>query len=70
MQPWVIGLWDAPGVILHQRATITGDYYTNLISKLRDMIKKNAMGSCARANNAPSHKSALPKAEIAEADFE
>jgi [histone H3]-lysine36 N-dimethyltransferase SETMAR len=71
--------WDARGVILvdflQKGATITGAYYANLISKLRDLIKEKRRGKLRKGvllhhDNAPSHTSAIAKAAIAKAGFE
>lgn len=71
--------WDAEGVILvdflQRGATITGTYYANLIPKLRDAIKEKRRGKLRKGvllhqDNAPSHKSAIATAAIAQAGFQ
>lgn len=71
--------WDAEGVILvdflQKGATITGAYYANLIPKLRDAIKEKRRGKLRKGvllhqDNAPSHRSAIATAVIAQAGFE
>lgn len=71
--------WDAKGILLidflEHEATITGQYYADLISKLRENIKQKRRGMLSRGvlfhqDNAPVHKSNVALAAIHQAGFE
>ena len=60
--------WDIEGILLNdytqQNATITVQYYPNLLRQLRDAIKEKCRGNIIRGilllhNNAPVHKCKL-----------
>lgn len=71
--------WDARGVLLidfleHGR-TITGQYYSNLLMKLRENIKSQRRGMLSRGvllqdDNASPHKCQLSKKTVANLGFE
>lgn len=70
--------WDSQGAILmdflRKGSTITGQYYANLIRKLREAIKEKRRGKLRKGvilhqDNAPSHKSCVAMAAIHEAGF-
>jgi hypothetical protein len=59
---------------LHKGSTVTGEYYANLMHRLRDSIKvkmceKLTQGALLLRDNASVHQSRLLKAAIAECDF-
>jgi [histone H3]-lysine36 N-dimethyltransferase SETMAR len=71
--------WDAKGILLidflDRGATITGQYYADLIAKLREAIKSQRRGMLRRGvlfhqDNAPVHESRVAVAAIHEAGFE
>ena len=71
--------WDAKGILLinylNRGATITGQYYADLISNLREAIKSKRRGMLRRGvlfhqDNAPVHKSQVAMAAIRDAGFE
>jgi histone-lysine N-methyltransferase SETMAR len=71
--------WDAEGVVLvdylERGASITGNYYAQLIGKLRQAIKDKRRGKLRRRvlfhqDNAPVHKSSVAMAAIRDAGFE
>lgn len=71
--------WDSEGVImidyLGKGTTITGEYYTSLINKLREKIKEKRRGKLTKGilyhqDNAPAHTSRLALNAIHEAGFE
>lgn len=71
--------WDAKGIVLvdylEHGATITGQYYAELMPKLRAAIKSKRRGMLARGvllhqDNAPAHKSHVAMAAIHAAGFE
>ena len=60
--------------LLH-KTTITGEYYANLMRKLREVIKQKRRGMLTRGimllhDNAPVHKSRVAQAAIRECGFE
>lgn len=71
--------WDAEGVITidympHGR-TITGQYYADLLGRLREDIKKKRRGKLAKGvlllhDNAPAHSSRVAQAAIRDSGFE
>ena len=70
--------WDSRGILmvdyLLTGKTITGNYYAELIVKLRAAIKEKRPGMLSKEvifhqDNAPAHKSAVAMAAIAEAGF-
>jgi [histone H3]-lysine36 N-dimethyltransferase SETMAR len=71
--------WDASGILLvdylERGCTITGEYYAQLIPKLRNEIKKKRRGKLTRGvlfhhDNAPVHTSEVAVAAINAAGFE
>ena len=71
--------WDAKGILLCDylvdQKTITGEYYANLIRKLRVAIREKRRGMLRRSvllhqDNAPVHKSRIAMNAIATAGFE
>ena len=71
--------WDAEGILfidyLDHGVTITGDYYAQLIPKLREAIKEKRRGKlrCGvlfHQDNAPPYKSRVALAAIDAAGFE
>lgn len=71
--------WDKDGIILidylEQGRTITGAYYTELLTKLRKKIVEKRRGKLARGvlflqDNAPAHKSLIALQKIDEIGFE
>lgn len=71
--------WDAEGILfidyLDHGVTITGDYYAQLIPKVREAIKDKRRGKLRRGvlfhqDNAPAHKSRVALAAIDAAGFE
>jgi [histone H3]-lysine36 N-dimethyltransferase SETMAR len=71
--------WDARGVLLidflEQGHTITGQYYSNLLVKLRGNIKSQRRGMLRRGvllqdDNASPHKCELSKKTVADLGFE
>jgi [histone H3]-lysine36 N-dimethyltransferase SETMAR len=71
--------WDAQGIILtdylQKGATITGNYYSQLIVKLRGALKEKRRGKLSKGvlfhqDNAPSHTSCVAMAAIHQAGFE
>ena len=70
--------WDIEGVVMIDycppNTTITGAYYAQLMSKLRNEIKTKRRGKLSRGirllhDNAPPHKSHIAQAAIAECGF-
>lgn len=70
--------WDAEGVLyidyLQRGTTITGQYYANLIAKVREAIKQKRRGKLSRGvifhhDNAPVHTSRVAAAAIDAAGF-
>ena len=71
--------WDAGGILyvdcLERGATITGDYYAQLIPQVREAIKEKRSGKLRRGvlfhhDNAPAHTSHVAVAAIKAAGFE
>lgn len=71
--------WDSQGVLLldflPSGQTINGEYYADLIFKLREAIKRKRRGKLTAGplllhDNAPSHKSRVAKAAIRTSGFE
>ena len=71
--------WDKDGIIstdyLEQGRTITGTYYTELLSKLRKKTVKKRRGKLAKGvlflqDNAPAHRSLIAMRKIHEIGFE
>lgn len=66
--------WDNQGVILadllQKRATVTGVYYANSISKFHETIKNKHLGGMSKSVNAPSHTPAIAEAAIVKTGFE
>ena len=71
--------WDAKGILLidyfPRGQTIIGDYYTNLIRRLRETIKQKRRGKLSgkvlfHQDNAAVHKSTVAMAAIHDAGFE
>lgn len=71
--------WDCEGVLmidyLSHRATITGDYYANLLVKLREEIKKKRRGKISKRirllhDNAAPHRSKVALTAIKDCGFE
>lgn len=71
--------WDSEGVLmidyLERGKTVTGNYYAELIRKLRTVIKEKRRGKLRQGvllhqDNAPAHTSAVAKAAIDECGFE
>lgn len=71
--------WDAEGVVfvdhLEKGKTINGEYYANLLHKVKDNLKAKRRGKLSRGvlfhqDNAPSHKSAVAMAAIHYCGFE
>ena len=59
---------------LEREKTVTGDYYAELIWKLRSAIKEKRRGKLSNGvhhqDNAPAHSSAVAMAAIRECGFE
>lgn len=71
--------WDAQGIILtdylQKRQSITGAYYAQLISKLRDDLKEKRRGKLRNGvlfhqDNASSHTFCIAMAAIYQSGFE
>lgn len=71
--------WDRSGVLLvdylPHRQTITGEYYADLMTKLREAIKQKRRGKLTAGplllhDNAPVHKSRKAQAAIRRCNFE
>jgi [histone H3]-lysine36 N-dimethyltransferase SETMAR len=70
--------WDSQGILLidymNKGNTVTGEYYANLMHRLRDAIKVKRRGKLTQGvlllhDNAPVHKSRLSKAAVADCGF-
>lgn len=70
--------WDSQGILLidymNKGNTVTGEYYANLMHRLRDAIKVMRRGKLTQGvlllhDNAPVHKSRLSKAAVADCGF-
>jgi histone-lysine N-methyltransferase SETMAR len=71
--------WDQEGILLldylPHKQTITGQYYAQLMTQLRDAVKRKRRGKLTAGilllhDNAPSHKSRVASAAIRECGFE
>lgn len=71
--------WDASGVLLMEclprGATVTGEYYSNLLRKLRQAIKEKRRGKLSKGvlllhDNAPVHKARIAQATLRDCGFE
>lgn len=71
--------WDCQGIVLldflPHRQTITGEYYSSLLHKLRDAIKTKRRGKLTRGillqhDNAPVHKSRIAQAAVRDCKFD
>lgn len=71
--------WDCKGILLidylEKGNTITGEYYANVLKKLREAIKVKRRGKLASKvlllhDNAPAHASRIGIAALAECGFE
>ena len=71
--------WDAQGVLLldylPKGHTITGEYYSDLLKRLRESIKKKRPGMITKGvlfhqDNAPAHSSMLAMATIRDCGFQ
>lgn len=71
--------WDAEGLLLidylEKGATITGNYYAQLIVKLREAVKQKRRGKLRKGvlfhqDNAPVHKSLVAMTAIRDAGFQ
>lgn len=70
--------WDTEGVILvdylPQKTTVTGQYYANILLKLKDAVKEKRRGKLSKGvlllhDNAPAHSSQLSQQAIRECRF-
>jgi histone-lysine N-methyltransferase SETMAR len=70
--------WDCQGILmidyLNKGSTVTGEYYADLMHRLRDSIKVKRCGKLTQGvllvhSNAPVHKSRILKAAVAECGF-
>lgn len=71
--------WDSKGLLLidymPQKTTINGEYYANLMFKLRDSINEKRRGMLAKGvlllhDNAPVHKARVAQAAIRDCGYE
>ena len=71
--------WDCEGILLcdflPHKQTVTGDYYAQLMTQLRDAVKRQRRGKLTAGvlllhDNAPVHKSRIASAAIRQCRFE
>jgi len=73
-----IVFWDSQGIILidlQKDKTITGEYYTTLLDRLKEELKKKRPRLARKKvlfhqDNAPSHKSTFAMAKLHELGYE